>query len=217
MGIGITGLSKAKLVPCTGAYDDDDGYDECAEKHTTVDPPGRGKGKDAVKEGCYVPGPGGRECSLDFSYIAYDGWIRRLSLMALGVEPREVWAHPRRYRGNPLVELITFPDAGGGVIGPITAARLYEDFVAFAPRARRYFATSKPNVFPAARPATRSAGDGSHGKRIGLANLSRLTRALFGSDLAWDEGEDLHWMWDSYRQFRRALRLAKNDGFVALY
>ena len=216
MGIGITGLSKAKLVPCTGAGDDD-GYDECAEKHTTADAPGRGKGEDAVKVGCYVPGRGGRQCSLDFNYAAYDGWIRRLSLMALGVEPREVWAHPRRYRGKPFVELIRFPDSGGGVIGPITAAKLYEDFVAFAPRARRYFATSTPNVFPPPRPAARSASDGSRGKRSGLSNVSRLTQALFGSNLDWDEGKNLNWMWDSYRQFRRALRLAKNDGFVSFY
>jgi hypothetical protein len=58
MGIGITGISKARLLPCTGGEENDP---ECAEEHTTVDTPGRGRGKDVVKTGCYVPGQGGRE------------------------------------------------------------------------------------------------------------------------------------------------------------
>jgi hypothetical protein len=32
-----------------------------------------------------------------------------------------------------------------------------------------------------------------------------------------DEGENLDWMWESYQQFRRALRLAKNAGIVVFY
>ena len=67
--------------------------------------------------------------------------------MALGVEPEEAWNHPRRFRDKPFVKLINFPDTGGGAIGPITSAKLYGDFVTFAPKAKRYYATSTPNVF----------------------------------------------------------------------
>ena len=133
-------------------------------------------GRDGVKTGCYVPGRGGRESSLDFNYAAYDGWIRRLSLMALGVEPGEVWNHPRRFRGKPFVELITFPDTGGGAIGPITSAKLYGDFVAFAAKARRYYATSTPNVFGPPQVNARSAKDKTHRKRTGPVGRRRADR-----------------------------------------
>ena len=137
--------------------------------------------KDGVKMGCYVPGRGGRTSSLDFNYAAYDGWIRRLSLMALGVEPEEVWNHPRRFRGKPFVELINFPDAGGGAIGPITSAKLYGDFVTFAPRAKRYYATSTPNVFNPPQVNPQSAKDKTHRNRMGLSAVVGLAQALGGT------------------------------------
>ncbi len=214
MGIGITGISKAKLVPCSGDYVEGE-YDVCLEEHYTVDAPSRGR--DRVKPGCYVAGRGGRTFDLDFSYGGYSGWIRRLSLMALGVEPEEVWHDPRRYRGKPFVGLIDFPDAGGGAIGRITSAKLYGDFVAFASKARRYYATSTPNEFSLPRSNKQSVKDKPHRNRAGLAAVLDLAQSLGGSVTGWDEGESLDWMWKSYRDFRRAFRLAKNDGFVLFY
>lgn len=95
-----------------------------------------------MKAGCYVAGRGGRTFSLEFNYFAYDGWIRRLSLMAYGVEPGEIWNHHRRFRGKPFVELISFPYADGGAIGPMTSAKLHKDFVSFSSKAKHYYATS---------------------------------------------------------------------------
>ncbi|MGP0069714.1 MAG: hypothetical protein ACLQGP_39700 [Isosphaeraceae bacterium] len=215
MGIGITGISKAKRVPCSGEPSEDDEYDVCADEHITVDVPSRGR--DRVKMGCYVPGPGGRMASLDFNYFAYDGWIRRLSLMALGVEPEDVWNYPRRYRGKPFVELIRFQDTECGVIGPITSAKLYDDFVAFAARAKRYFATSTPNVFSLPQVEPEPSKGKPHRNRIGLSNVVELVKALDGTEPEWDEGKNLDWMWESYQQFRRAFRLAKDAGFVVFY
>ena len=40
MGIGITGMSKAKLLPCRG---DESCDPECIEEHLTVGTPGRGR------------------------------------------------------------------------------------------------------------------------------------------------------------------------------
>jgi len=214
MGIGITGISKAKLVPCS--RDSVEGeYDVCLEEHHIVDAPSRRR--DGVKPGCYIAGQGGRTFSLDFNYSAYSGWMRRLSLMALGLEPEEVWHHPRRFRGKPFVELIGFPDTDGGAIGPITSAKLHGDFVAFGPEAKRYFATSTPNVFSPPQLNKRSVNDKPHRNGMGLSAVVGLAQALGGTVTEWDEGENLDWMWESYRDFRRALRLAKNAGCVVFY
>jgi len=214
MGIGITGISKAKLVPCSGDYVEGE-YDVCLEEHYTVDAPSRGR--DRVRPGCYVAGRGGRTFSFDFSYSGYDAWIRQLSLLALGVEPEEVWEHPRRFRGKPFVDLIKFPDAGGGAIGPITSAKLYGDFATFASRARKYYAKSRSLASSSPGGDQRSTMDKPHSNRAGLAAVLDLAQSLGGSVTGWDEGESLDWMWESYRDFRRAFRLAKNDGFVLFY
>jgi hypothetical protein len=213
MGIGITGISKAKLVPCSGEYVEGE-YDVCLEEHITVDAPsGRRNG---VKSGCYIVGRGGRTFDLDFGYAAYSGFVRRLSLMALGAQPEEVWSHPRRFRGKPFVELIGFPDTCGGAIGPVSSAKLYGEFVAFAPKAKRYFAAFTPNVFSPPQMKKRSERD-PHRNRTGLSSVVELTQALGGNEIEWDEGENLDWMWESYRGFRRALRLARNGGLVVFY
>ena len=54
-------------------------------------------------------------------------------------------------------------------------------------------------------------------ERMGLSAVVGLTESLFGSEFEWDEGENLDWMWESYQQFRRAFRLAKNAGIVVFY
>jgi hypothetical protein len=214
MGIGITGISKAELVRCSGEYIEGE-YDVCLEEHFTVDAPFRRR--NGVKSGCYIVGQGGRTFDLDFGYAAYSGWVRRLSLMALGVEPEEVWNHPRRFRGKPFVELIGFPDTGGGAIGPSISAKLYGDFVVFAAKASRYFAASTPNVFsppPTSKPSVKRK---PHRNRMGLSSVDELNQALDGSATDWDEGENLDWMSESYRDFRRALRLAKDAGILVFY
>jgi hypothetical protein len=211
MGVDITGISKAKRVLCSGDYVEGE-YDVCLAEHYTVDVARRGR--DGVKPGCYVMGPGGRGSSLRFSYAGYNRWIRRLSLMALGVEPEEVWHHPRRYRGKPFVELIQLPDTDGGAIGPVTSAKLYDVFVAFASKARKYYATSTPNVFSPPDGGKPSAKDKPHRNRLGLSATVELAQSLGGTVSDRDEGENLDWMWESYREFRRAFRLAKDAGLV---
>ena len=201
-----------KLLPCRG---DESCDPECIEEHLTIGTPGRGR--DAVKMGCYIAGRGGRAFDLDFSYGGYSTWMRRLSLLALDVEPEDVWQHPRRFRGKPFVELITFPDTDGGAIGPITSAKLYGDFVNFASKANRYYA--KPPVPPAgpAEGDQRSPSEEPHRNRAGLAAVLGLAQSLGGTVTGLDEGENLDWMWESYQQFRRAFRLAMNAGIVVFY
>ena len=62
-----------------------------------------------------------------------------------------------------------------------------------------------------------SAKDKTHRNRMGLTAVGGLDESLGGTVPEWDEGENLDWMWESYRQFRRAFRLAKNAGLVVFY
>ena len=207
MGVDIYGISKAKYVACQG--DDED----CDETHYTVF--AYPKRRDGLKLGCYVIGKGGRSCYVRFSYGGYDAWIRQLSRLALGVEPEEVWQHTRRFRDKPFVELIDFPDATDGTIGPITSAKLHDDFVALASAARTHYAKHcvtrpRPSRFKK-RPV---AKDKPRFNRAGLSAALGLAQALGGTVTGSEEGEDLGWMWKSYRDFRRAFKLAQDGGFV---
>ncbi len=59
--------------------------------------------------------------------------------------------------------------------------------------------------------------DKPHKNRTGLAAALDPAQSLGGPVTGWDEGESLDWMWEIYRDFRRAFRLAKNDRFVLFY
>jgi hypothetical protein len=78
------------------------------------------------------------------SYSGYNWWRRHLSLMALGVEPEDVWADPQEYAGEPFVELINYSDCDG-CIGPRTSRKLARDFRRHAGRAAAYFQKNGPN------------------------------------------------------------------------
>jgi len=74
------------------------------------------------------------------SYSGYNLWRRLLCRFVHGVEPEEVWQHPRRYKGKPFVELIDFTDCDGR-IGAKVAAKLAQDFRDHAKRAKDYATT----------------------------------------------------------------------------
>ena len=74
------------------------------------------------------------------SYSSYNWWRDQLARFAHGVPAEEVWAHPRRYKGKPFVELIDFTDCDGRIGTPV-AAKLLADFQAHAGKADD-FATS---------------------------------------------------------------------------
>jgi len=223
MGVDIIAISKAKLVTCRGG-------EECDDSHYGVgSPPSR---RDGLKPGCYVVGKGGR--SMGFragSYAGYSDWKRQLSLLALEVEPEVVWEHPRRFRGKPFVGLIDFPDVVGPIIGPKTSAKLYADFVALASRARRHYLTRPagrasssahtelPPIDIVTSGSARRPGSPARAKRhinqAGLSAAEEVAGALGGTMMGAGEGEDMAWMWEVYRDFRRAFKLASDGGFVA--
>lgn len=187
MGLQIIAVSKAKWVSCSGG-------DECGDAHWPV---GRSKKRrDGLKSGCYVTGRGGRDMGFSISWNGYGVWIEELSKLVLGIPKEEVWKHPRRYRNKPFVELIDFPDTDQAAIGPRTAAKLYADFAAFAATAKKHYLGQRAG-FEASRRVRhgRSRGD-APGKADSTENESR------------------EWMWEVYCDFRRAFRLARNDGLV---
>lgn len=212
MGIGIIGISKAKRVACTGEYVEGE-YDVCLEEHNTVQ--SFSSGRDRLKPGCYIVGRGGRAFDFDINYAGYDAWIRNLARLALAVEPEEVWTHPRRYRGKPFVELIAMPDmSDGNAIGPLTSAKLYGDFAAFAARARRYYAMPASRRLAQSRQLTQPKGEGHLVKRHGMASAMDFSEAIGGTFCTADEDGDIGWMWEVYRDFRKVFQLARNAGLV---
>jgi hypothetical protein len=201
MGVDIIAISKAKFVACRGD-------EECDEKHYGVG--SYRKRRDGLKPGCYVVGKGGRSMGFGAgTYAGYNDWKRQLSLLALGVEPEEVWEHPRRFRDKPFVELIDFPDGVGPIIGPKTSVKLYADFVAFATRAKKHYLKR-----PAQEPPS-SARMKRHINQTGLSTAEEVAGALGGTLMGASEGDDMAWMWEVYRGFRRAFKLASDGGFVS--
>ena len=205
MGLDVVAISKATRVACWGD-------EECDETHYGVG--SYRKRRDGVKPGCYIVGNAGRSSFVvGVSYAGYSAWRRQLSLLSLGVEPEAVWEHPRRFRGKPFAELIDFPDGVGPIIGPKTSAKLSADFVAFASKAQRHYQIPSIHV-PAQRSKRLTAKSKRHVNRAGLSSAEEVAKALGGLMPA-PESEDRTWMWEIYRDFRRAFRLASNRGFVA--
>ena len=207
MGLDIVAISKAVPVECHGG-------DACDETHFQFCPHPN-KRREGLNLGCHVVGRGGRSMGFGAgTYAGYDAWRRELCLLALGVEPEEVWEHPRRFRGKQFVELVDFPDSVGPCIGPMTSKKLYGDFAAFARRAKEYYA--KPNSL---RPqssvpiSTRAKGKKSRINQAGLHSAAQLANAV-GGGLASVDSDDLAWMQEVYDDFRKAFRLASNGGFV---
>lgn len=65
------------------------------------------------------------------SYSGYNWWREQLCKFALDAVPNDVWGDPEHYEGRPFVELINFSDCDGS-IGATTAAKLLDDFEAYA-------------------------------------------------------------------------------------
>lgn len=69
----------------------------------------------------------GRSAHIHHSYSGYNIFREWLCKAVLGVAPEIVWANPEQWWNQPLVPLINFSDCEG-LIGPVTAQRLAQDF-----------------------------------------------------------------------------------------
>jgi hypothetical protein len=210
MGLETIAISKARWVADDGgedAWPGDPGYRFSVSSTR--------ERLDGWKSGHYVVRKGGRIFNgWDGPYSAYNEWRKELSLLALGVEPLAVWTNPRRFRHKPFVELIDFPDGGGLAIGPTTSAKLYQDFVAFAGKARKHFVKRSPTITPLFRvAATRKNLKRHWHKQAGGMFVTRSDWSIGGS-VPVAPPEDRRWMLDVYRSFRGAFRTASDDGFV---
>ena len=164
--------------------------DECWEKciHLPV-----GDNADGLKPGCYVRRPGGKKAFLHFSYGGICAFMDELSILAFGVPRDEAGKHLRGYQGKPpFIELLFFAGMEGASIGPRTSAKLHADFVAFATRAKKHFVAKKVSVPP---PVSKRR------KKVAV-----------------DEAEDnVTWMWQAYRDFRKIFKVASDKGVVSFF
>ncbi len=207
MGVDVVAISKARAVACQGD-------EACDETHY-----GFGsypKRNDGLKTGCYVVGKGGRSFGFRAGSAAgYNHWRRELSLLAVGVEPEEVWEHPRKFQGQPFVELIDFPDGVGPSIGPKTSAKLHADFVYFASKAKRHFLSPPQRKASTEQPTQAKQKPRKHVQRAGLSAVEEFAEAIGGMVADAEEPVDISWMWEVYRDFRRAFKLASGNGFLS--
>jgi hypothetical protein len=206
MGIEIVGFSWASHV----ARRHSDRRCELDE-HYVVGP--ECKLLDGYKPGCYEPG-----VRFDFyvSYAAFDTWQQALSLVVLGVPASEVVENESRFAGQPFVELIAFPYGNDVGIGPITSAKLYRDCVKNSTKVKAGFQQLANQAAKRSRKErTRPARKKSRTATIAEA----LAEALGGTALGGDADPNAscwEWKWKLYRDFRKAFKLAKDDGLVIL-
>ncbi len=207
MGIDISGLSKACRVAKRHS-------DEICDKEDHYPVSNYRKLLDGLKSGCYVCD--GKSFYLGITYIGFDNWRDALSLIVYGVPAQEVFDNPKRFKGRPFVELVTLPFTNNIGIGPTTSAKLYEDFTKHSARVKRGFqllaaeAVSQRGKRKKHRPTLES--DGSKAVKL-IANAIGGVATMGDHDpnsINWE------WKWKIYRDFRRAFKLACDDGIVLL-
>jgi hypothetical protein len=204
MGIDITGFSKARRI--VGRHPDET-CDE--EEHYPVSDR---KLFDGGKPGCYVED--GRRYYFGISYAGFDTWQNALSLIFHNVPASEVQDHQKRLKGQPFVDMIAFPVSNDVGIGPKTAATLFNDFSKHATKAKNGF--QRLSAEAAAQRSKRKKRPAK--SRSYTANQAySLTKALGGMTVGGDDDPESvawKWKWQLYRDFRRALKLACDDGLV---
>jgi len=128
MGLDIRAVSGLKLIKAYDiAKDIDDFYELAYGRFRRIflkEEPGFNRG-DGLVDGVYD-----YVDNFNFragSYGGYSNWRNQLSLLALSVPAKAVWDDPKKFAGQPLVELIDFSDCEG-FIGPRTSAKLALDF-----------------------------------------------------------------------------------------
>jgi hypothetical protein len=202
-------------VPCMSGRKNatEEQIDQCERYHIGVSSvEGR---RDSVRKGCYVLSPGGRECAVRLRAPAgYAAWLEDLCQFALGVTIEEIYDRPRRFRGKPFVELLTFPASNDGhAIGPVTSAKLHGDFVAFAAKAKKHYFQAQSHLTKAA-PSKRRGQVATNLRLLQYlqGNIETVAASLGGKIN--DEPLDGEAMCETYRDLRKCFKLASDGGFV---
>ena len=126
-------MSKAKFVGPPGFVDEDTSRDY---HEASLFPLGR----EGLKPGYYLPRKGGKSFIFEVLYPVYSQFLDELFLMVYGVDAMGVWRKYLRHRGKPFIDILYAPGLSDGyTFGPKTCAKLYGDFVAFAPMAKKHF------------------------------------------------------------------------------
>jgi len=200
MGVDIVAISKARLVRAghsTDLCDEEEHWETCGCRQRM----------DGKTPGCYISD--GTSTGFGINYFGYNEWRNTLCWLMLGVDAETVWEYPRRFKGQPFVELIDSSDGGNESFGPITSAKLADDFAKYAVEAKRGFMAIAEACLQHQRVCQKAATPRKvrKTKREPESDDSQDRRLLAGST-EWE------WKWQLYRDFRRAFRIASNDGFL---
>ena len=136
MGLDITAVSKLKPIEIPDHLEQwsDEYYDWEMEQEGSIvniyTHDAFPEASEGLEDGAYLE-LGERYGFRAGSYSGYNEWRRLLARAALGMSDEEVWNKVDSgvgYNEIPFGELINFSDADG-VIGPVSAEKLYNDFV----------------------------------------------------------------------------------------
>lgn len=131
MGLAISAYKGIAKLECTE-------WEGCCSEHAVQLRPSADfmDQADGLEDGCYSV----RETMqrrVQASYSGYNRFREWLCGSVLAVTTRAVWNDPGKFKGRPFVELINFSDCEG-VIGPLTSAKLAQDFDQF-PALRNHY------------------------------------------------------------------------------
>lgn len=209
MGIDIEALSQVRRV---GSKHSEETCDN--DEHIIVGP--NRKLLDGLKSGCYLCD--GKRFDFYVNYGGFETWQNAVSLIVLGVPISDVLTNPRRFKGQPFVELIDFPDGNDVGIGPKTSGKLHEDFAKHSARVKKGFqqiAAEAAAQRASGKKRKAAAKPKSYTAKIAASVAKALGGLVVGGDddpasSAWE------WKWELYRDFRKAFKLASDDGIVIL-
>lgn len=207
MGIDITGMSKAVWV--RGRHSDE----RCDEEERI--PAGLcRKYLDGLKPGCYRCND--KSQYLRFSYGSFGPWQDALCAVMYGVPVGEVATNARRFKGQPFVEILTVPEYNDVGFGPLTSAKLYADFAKNALRVKAGFQRLAQEAVQRRRQGKKKP---ARSKSQTSSLVNRIARMIGGTAVLGDDDPETgnwQWKWENYRDFRRAFRLAADDGILIL-
>lgn len=127
-----------------------------------------------------------QELAKRFFVEDYDRWLELLSLLAIGVEAKAVRDDPEEYRDQPFVELICMAGRAGA-IGPDTSRKLAADIESLYGTAEQMLDALHKLI-----------------NRIGVSRVSSLDEPL----------KTALWWFATLEEWRQALKLASDNGFV---
>jgi hypothetical protein len=200
MGIDIITISRARLV--RGGHSPE----ICDEEEHWYTGDNRQR-MDRKTPGCYISD--GKSTGFAVNYFGYTEWRYTLCWLMLGVDAETVWENPRRFAGQPFIELIDSSDAGNYSFGPVTSAKLAGDFAKYAVEAKRGFMA----IAEACRQHQKVRQKASKHKKAQKNKQENISDDVLAGGLL-SGSTDWRWNWGLYQDFQKGFQIASDGGFL---